>query len=114
VGKARRVGNMSRLEGSFLGLLFQRYCTAFILVVIPVILWSWYSGLFPGLEKFTLTEVATITQDDRVFYVVPDKLLKSGVMFTTSNGKRHYVLSEEKLRLLGSEFLSTLSKGIDE
>lgn len=82
--------------------------------LVTVVL-TWPSKqLYVSVEEFLPNEVATVTLGNDAYYIVPGKALNSGTTFTNCEGDRYYVLSEEKLRLLGSEFLSILSKGTDE
>jgi len=82
-------------------LLIGSFCVA--AVVGPV----WYvKGLFMIVDK--PESVTSFGSGDDLLHVIPEKALE-GALIVDAKGKRHYVLSEEQLRLIGPKFLAKLA-----
>jgi hypothetical protein len=83
--------------------IIQVVLLSLIVVVVVGLPTYFVAGKFLMAESFSDGIVKT-QRSGKVYFVVPEKSLE-GAILVDSKGTRHYILTEEKLRLLGPKML---------
>lgn len=91
----------------------MKMTVAIILIIILIIILLAVGTVVPVyfvVSKFVVASsfsdrVVTVIHKGERYHVVPESTLDDVLVLIDLEGKRHYVLSEEKLRLLGPKLL---------
>ena len=80
--------------------------SAAIMAVILVSISEQKAVSISAQKQMFSDEITTQTFDGDMFYVVPDSKLDDALVIVDKRGKKYYVISEKKLRLLGPKLLT--------
>ena len=85
------------------GKILQAIIIVLVVVIIAGVPAYYFAGTLLMAESFT-GEIVKTQRAGQTYFVIPEATLE-GAVLVDNEGTRYYVLSEEKLRLLGPKLL---------